>query len=113
VSRMTAAARRLFPRVPVCQADSGQLPFSDDSFDVVLLRHVLEHLPPWLMQAVLAEATRVARRAVVMVFHLPPEHGRSRQSRGIGADFIETQWAESDVLSPFVGAGWNVRERFA
>jgi hypothetical protein len=65
------------------------------------------------MENVLGEAARVARRAVVVVFYVPPEPGRPRQSHRVGDNFIETRWTESDVLTPLERSGWRVRERFA
>ena len=90
---MLAAARRLFPQVPVGRADAGALPFPEGSFDLVLLRHVIEHLPPSLQQKSISEAIRVARRAVVLDLFTPP--------RRLAADL--------EMLS--TRAGWPVQER--
>ncbi len=56
-------------------ADAGCLPFSDASFDTVLLLDVLEHLPQ--PEAALAEARRVLKtggKAIVQVPFLYPLH---------------------------------------
>ena len=45
-------------------AAEGQLPFSDKSFDTVLLFEVIEHVPP--IEAILKEAFRVARKNVLV-----------------------------------------------
>jgi hypothetical protein len=78
---------------------------------VVLLRHVLEHLPAWLMEQALAEALRVARSAVVIAFYLPPVSRGQRQTREVGDHFLETQWTVDDLIRPITAAGWMVRER--
>jgi hypothetical protein len=52
------------------------LPCEDDSFDAVYFRHVLEHLPHYL--DAIAEALRVARRLVVVIWYLPPHDGPDR-----------------------------------
>ncbi|HZI51401.1 MAG TPA: class I SAM-dependent methyltransferase [Terriglobia bacterium] len=45
-------------------AAEGALPFSDKSFDTVLLFEVIEHVPP--IEAILKEAFRVARKNVLV-----------------------------------------------
>lgn len=47
--------------------DGQRLPFDDRSFDVVMLCYVLHHLGPREMHAMLEEATRCARRAVLLL----------------------------------------------
>jgi glycosyltransferase involved in cell wall biosynthesis len=108
---MVAAARRLFPHVPVHYADAGSLPFDQGSFDIVLLRHVLDHLPPWLMECALSEAMRVARRAVAVDFYLPPMTQGTRRIRRVGENFLEIRWTVRELETPIVNAGWRVRER--
>ncbi len=110
-AEMVAAARRLYPGVPVAHADAGNLPWGDGSFDVVLLRDVLELLPRRLFERALAEAMRVARRAVVLSFHLPPLPGGAARSERIGEGFLETRWTAADVAAPAAAAGWTVRAR--
>jgi SAM-dependent methyltransferase len=110
-AEMVAVAHRLFPAVPVMRADGGSLPFASRSFDVVLLRHVLEHLPGWLMEATLGEAARVARRVVVVAFYVKPLVGGVPRSRRVGDGFLETQWTREAVERPIAGRGWRVRER--
>ncbi len=105
---MMAAAHRMFPRVPLLVADAGGLPFADQSVDVVLLRHVLEHLPQGLMERALSESMRIARRAVVLDFYLPPQVGNCRDMHRIGEGFLETRWTRADVEVPISQAGWRV-----
>lgn len=111
-AKMLAVARQQHPHAPLIRGDVGMLPFRDKSQDVVLLRHVLEHLPAWLMQNALTEAIRVARRAVVVDFYVPPlETGKSR-TISVGEGFLETQWAVEDLIGPIIGTGWGVYQRF-
>jgi hypothetical protein len=111
---MIAAGHRLFPQVAVCRGDAGALPFAPGSFDVLLLRHVLEHLPDWLMAKVLEEAVRVARRAVLIAFYAPPvAPGSPRQTCRLGDNFLETRWSPADIEGPLERAGWRVRKRAA
>jgi glycosyltransferase involved in cell wall biosynthesis len=104
---MVAVARRLFPKVRVQHGDAADLPFAAGAFDLVLLRHVLEHLPPELMARALAEAARVARRAVVVDFFVPPAASGGRETLRVGG-FLETRWTEPEILAPVEAAGWRL-----
>jgi len=103
---MLNVAHNLFPEIPVAATDAGNLPFADERFDVVLLRHVLEHLPQWLMEQALSEAMRVARRAVVVDFYVPPTVIGTSSSQWVGEKFLETQWAINDLQRPISTSGW-------
>jgi glycosyltransferase involved in cell wall biosynthesis len=110
--QMLDAARRKFPRVPALRADSGYLPFDSAEFEVLVMRHLLEHLPPWLMERSLAEAMRVAQRAVVLNFAVPPSPNGSRYTRRVGENFLETCWTTDDIQVPVTKAGWSLKARF-
>jgi glycosyltransferase involved in cell wall biosynthesis len=109
--KMLAVAHRLFPEVPLCQTDGASLPVRDAGFDVVLLRHVLEHLPEDCMRRTLAEAMRVAKRAVVVDFYVPPVAAGTRKTARVGENFLETRWTVADIQSPITEAGWSVGRR--
>jgi ubiquinone/menaquinone biosynthesis C-methylase UbiE len=47
-----------------------ELPFEDKKFDVVYIRHVLEHLPHY--HESMSEAIRVAKKEVIVVFFIKP-----------------------------------------
>jgi len=104
--RMLSVAHDLHPSVPMCVTDAGNLPFSDARFDVVLLRHVLEHLPQWLMERALSEAMRVAQRAVVIDFYVPPKAVGNSSTEKVGDNFLETCWSVNDLQLPISDAGW-------
>lgn len=53
-----------------------RLPFDDQSFDVVVALRMMAHVGDW--QALLAEMTRVARRAVIVDFPLPGGANRAK-----------------------------------
>ena len=110
---MVSTARRLFPYAPVHHADAGSLPFDRGHFDIVLLRHVLEHLPPVLMEATLNEAMRVARRTVAVDFYRSPVTRGPRQTRRVGENFLEIQWTVAELEVLIAKAGWLVRGRQA
>lgn len=110
---MLATAHRLFPNVGCLRGDAGSLPFADGKFEVVLLRHVLEHLPDWLMEKAISEAMRVASRAVVIDFYVPPVLRGPRTSERVGENFIETCWTVDDINRPVSANGWTVETRLS
>jgi SAM-dependent methyltransferase len=67
-----AAARELYPAGDFRVADATALTptWSERSVDVVLVRHVLEHLPDF--EAPMAQAITVSRRLAIFVFFLTP-----------------------------------------
>lgn len=56
--------------INIVLAELDHIPFPDNSFDVVYIRHVLEHLPRY--EDALKEAIRVTKKEVVVVFFIPP-----------------------------------------
>jgi ubiquinone/menaquinone biosynthesis C-methylase UbiE len=64
-------ARDLFG-IQADAVDSVQLPYKDNSFDVVLCSEVLEHVPQY--ESVLNELLRIARTAVVLTVPNDPPH---------------------------------------
>lgn len=73
---MLEVVRRRFPSASVRRGDASHLPFGAGSFDVVLLRHVLEHVSDY--QAVLRESLRVTRSWVLVVLFLEPYYDERR-----------------------------------
>jgi GT2 family glycosyltransferase len=109
--KMVMIARRLFPNVPVVHADSTCLPFQAKAFDIVLLRHVLEHLPAAFVQRTLEEALRVARRKVVIDFYVPPVDGAMSHIARVGQNFLETQWSRTELAAWIASGGGRIAER--
>jgi glycosyltransferase involved in cell wall biosynthesis len=108
---MASVAHKLAPQVGIAVTDAGKLPFVDKSFEVVLLRHVLEHLPQWLMREALSEAMRVARRAVVVDFYIPTTTTKASCTERVGDSFLETRWAAADIKAPIAADGWSVEAK--
>ncbi|MFH1849989.1 MAG: methyltransferase domain-containing protein [archaeon] len=63
---MLGIAKGRFDGTPFVRGDAGSLPFKDNSFEAVLLKHILEHVP-FYGQA-LEEAVRVSGKIVVIDF---------------------------------------------
>lgn len=97
---MVEACRELFPYGDFQQGSADDLPFEDNSYDVVLLRHVLEHSLGYVHE--IAEAVRVARHKVLIIMWRPLTSGPSKLNvragdpgdyRGDGSnDFNEWQF---------------------
>jgi glycosyltransferase involved in cell wall biosynthesis/SAM-dependent methyltransferase len=99
---MISFSHRLFPDQPLARADAAHLPFPDGGIDIVVLRHVVEHLDAAIAARALSEAVRVARKSVIVDFHRPlPQNGQSR--RHLAGD---TFFPDGCLL------GWRLRERF-
>lgn len=78
----------------------------------MLLRHLLEHLPPGMVEKTLAEALRVARLAVVLDFHTPLLERGERQISRIAENFLLTRWTAPEITELVKKAGWQVADRF-
>jgi ubiquinone/menaquinone biosynthesis C-methylase UbiE len=72
VADIEAVRRGGVDQVSAFQADATALEFADDSFDVVTMLEVLEHIPA--TARALAEVCRVARRAVVLSVPSKPDN---------------------------------------
>ncbi|MEO8130491.1 MAG: glycosyltransferase, partial [Bryobacteraceae bacterium] len=100
--RMISAAHRLFPALDAVRADGAALPFTRGGVDVVVLRHVLEHLDPKIAAGALAEAFRVARKSVVVDFCCSyPVNAPARRNL-VGEAFFKDRCL----------CGWRLHERF-
>jgi len=69
---LTEAARR-YPEIELVQGYVQSLPFKDGAADVVLMRHILEHLEEGYELAI-QEGLRVASKELVIVFFLDPSY---------------------------------------
>ncbi|WP_342076890.1 class I SAM-dependent methyltransferase [Yoonia sp. SS1-5] len=92
-----AAARlgQLGMDVSLAKADLTALPYADDSFDVVLAAHVIEHLPQ--PQQAIAEIFRVLRPGGILICCI------TRQS-STGA-YIQLKWRTHKADTP-TAIGW-------
>ncbi len=61
--------------------DGARLPFEDDSFDVATLCYVLHHLTEPHAQAMLQEAARVAKRALILLEDSRPQRSLAYRLR--------------------------------
>jgi ubiquinone/menaquinone biosynthesis C-methylase UbiE len=67
---MLHEGRRRFPNIPLLNGSINMLPFKEAVFDIVLARHILEHLESY--ENAVKECVRVARKAVIINFFIAP-----------------------------------------
>lgn len=65
-AKMLDLSQERYPKAIFVRGDIENLPFKDNSFDVVLLKHALEHLPDY--KIAVKEALRVASDIVIVNF---------------------------------------------
>lgn len=64
-----------------------KIPFEDNSFDVSISRHVVEHMPE--IERPLSELIRVSRKQVLVYFFMMPT---DNSTHSISLDNINTEW---------------------
>lgn len=67
----TQWARRLYPQVHFIAGSADQLPFSEHSFDLVILSSVLHHLPDPVSMALFDNLRRVTARSATVLLSEP------------------------------------------
>jgi ubiquinone/menaquinone biosynthesis C-methylase UbiE len=108
VADIEAVRRGGVDQVRALQADATKLEFADNSFDVVTLLEVLEHIPA--TARALAEVCRVARRAVVLSvpskpddnpehIHLFDQAGLTKQLREAGATRVNVSYVHNHMIA--------------
>lgn len=101
-------ARRRHPDTRWVQASIEELPFDDASFDVVLVRHVLEHLSS--PKRAIAEVARVCRRAALLCFFMPLSEKESLRKDIYPNGYIfHNTWSRSVVLGQMATLFESVR----
>jgi hypothetical protein len=71
----------------VCGSVHDMRAFADGQFDVVVVSHVLEHLPATMLDGALSEMARVAQFALLYV----PKHGVHVQAK-VATNFYDRSW---------------------
>lgn len=116
---LSFAAEPKWPMTPIV-ASAADLPFADQSFDVVLASDVLEHIPPDLRRIVILESMRVARRLVIFGFpcgkaahDLDKELKQTYLSRNLPVpvwleEHMEAAFPEPSLFENL--PGWNVTQ---
>lgn len=98
-----AEARASVPEARFVEGLAEALPFADGSFDMALFSNSLHHVPPDAMDAALAEALRVARRAVLVIE--PLAEGAFFEAMRPIEDETALRQAAQDALARLVDGG--------
>ncbi len=88
---MLQAVKQRFPEIDVRKGSILEIPLADRSMDVVLCRHILEHLDDY--HPAVREAARVARKHVFIVLFRIPSH-LEKKHIGYGAYDNRLDWNE-------------------
>jgi ubiquinone/menaquinone biosynthesis C-methylase UbiE len=110
------ANQRYGDEITAQQGYLEELPFEDESFDIVILRHILEHLEEGYETAI-TEAIRVAKNEVVIVFFLPPvdvEEDQIRESEPDknGATHFMNEYSHSKFMTFISEFGYRIEKHF-
>jgi len=84
-ARATLVADGVLPEDRVVDAFGSQIPFPDDSFDLVFTSGVLIHVPPADLDRTMGEIVRTSRRLVACAeyFSVEPQEKRYRGAEGL------------------------------
>jgi len=93
----TLLASRKYPHVDFIECNASFLPFSDCSFDTVLLPEILEHVQFEIAQLILREAYRVSKSSILITLPNASRPGWSDDS-AIGGKNPEHMWAPTHAL---------------
>jgi SAM-dependent methyltransferase len=102
---MLRAVKSRFPEADVREGNILDIALPPRSVDVVLCRHILEHLDDW--RPAVREAIRVARRCVFIVLFRMPTH-TERRAIGHGAYDNRLDWSEISAFIDSVGRETHV-----
>jgi len=86
--KFIARARELHPGIDIRQGRIWDLPFEDDSFDVVYCRGVVQHLPPETYPEALDEMWRVAKTLLLVSTNRLFRKGKGITYREKGGPYV-------------------------
>lgn len=101
---MLTVCRRKYPDAEFRKGDICRIPLPDHSVDVVLCRHILEHLEDY--RPAVREAVRVARDRVFLVLFRAPTH-TERTYLGHGAWDNRLDWRELESFLRSLGVHYT------
>ena len=92
------AGQRYCDDIQLVKGFAQDLPFQDNQFDIIVIRHLLEHLHEGYAK-VIREGLRVAKKELIVVFFLDPSDQE--------ADLIEER--NSGIAEhPYITHHWNI-----
>jgi len=80
--------------------------YNDNEFDVVIARHIFEHIPDW--KEAIAECIRIAKKYIYYVFFLEPgKEEKLKLVNNISGDYYLNTYKEKDVITQFGGRRYH------
>ena len=105
-------ARNLYgDEINLVQGFVQEMPFEDDEHDVVILRHIVEHLADGYENAV-REALRVAEKEVILVFFTPLIHSEEddiRLCEGDNGPYYWNSYSHPKFIKFLTGLGYRFK----
>jgi len=103
----------------ITKADLNNIPFDENSFDVVLCSHVLEHIPD--DRKAMSELYRVMKKGAWGIFQVPIDYSRkttyedftiisSKKRKKAFGQFDHVRWYGEDYKDRLKSVGFNVTE---
>jgi len=103
-AQMLNVSKELFPELGdrLSQGYIQKTVFSDNKFDVVIARHIFEHIPDW--RDAMSECMRIAREFVYYVFYIPPgDQEHIQLVNNATGNYCLNTYREVDVIEQFMG----------
>lgn len=93
--------KQRFPEADVELGDVFDIPFEDNTIDVVYCKDLLEHLPPKKYVAAIKEMWRVTGKRMMIAFFLAPHIGETKY-RVIRKLHWNNQYSKKDIIRALV-----------
>lgn len=101
--KMLKSAQELFPGVKFELGNAANLSYSDEEFDVSIVRHVFEHHPLNNGRKILHEALRVAKNAALFLFFVEPQEMEQdiieQEEGGFCKNIYSKRWLINEIKS--------------
>ena len=94
-------AKQRFPDVDVELANVFDIPFEDNSIDVVYCKDLLEHLPPKKYKKAIKEMWRVTRKRMMIAFFKAPYNGETKYQI-IRKLHWNNQYSKTDIVHALI-----------
>lgn len=93
-------------RHPACLADIGEMPFADDSFDLVMATDVLEHIPDSQYAKACAEIARISRRWILIAVPYRELLDSATVDCAACGKLYHVHWHQRSYDESFLGQHW-------
>lgn len=94
-------------RHPACLADIGEMPFADNSFDLVMATDVLEHIPDSQYAKACAEIARISRRWILIAVPYRELLDSATVDCAACGKLYHVHWHQRSYDETFLGQHWT------